>query len=336
MIVRVKTIGAIFCLLVFSLPAITVAAEYTVRPFLIDTVVEPRDVETHVVKLVNDAEFTKQTIYATVNEITIDTSGEIKDFVTPVMADQTSTVTSWIEVTRGRIEVPPGEEREVPVTFRINPRAVPGEYHAFIGFVSAPNRPAAQSATMADEADGVIVKITVDDQREDSLHIASFLVDRFVVNDESRQINITVENPGDLRSVPRGEIIFYDSRGEEITSVPVNNENIGVEPGDKMSLQATVPDIVEPGRFKANLALKYGENQRASLYDTTFFYVVPLYMIILTIIAITIVTFIVFYLFKRVFVDEASHDDLNEVTMYVREGHEPNPKDHDIDLKNNT
>lgn len=215
------TIKILFAALVFSYlsSSVVYASNYTVRPFLIDTTLAPRESETHLVKLVNTEQHRKLTIYATVNEITVDTEGEIRDFVTPVMADQSNTVTSWIEVSRGRIELPAGEDREVPITFRINPKAQPGEYHAFIGFVDAPNRPRAESVARSGDADGVIIKISIADEREDSLHLSSFLIDRFVLGEDDKLITIDLENVGDLLSVPTGEIIFYDSRGVEISAL---------------------------------------------------------------------------------------------------------------------
>ena len=189
------------------------ASEFTVRPFLVDRVVEPRDIVTDTVLLTNDNQSRKYVVYATVNEISVDTAGEIKEFVSPVMTDRTNTVTSWIEVTRGRIEIPPGEKKEVPLTLHINPFAEPGVYHVFVGFVPAPNRPTAEAVALKGEADGVLVKITVADKREDSMKITSFLIDRFVTGEENREVDVVVENKGDIASAPKGEVVFYNSRG---------------------------------------------------------------------------------------------------------------------------
>ena len=35
----------------------------------------------------------------------------------------------------------------------------------------------------------------------------------------------------------QGEIVFYDSRGVEINSVPVNSEGVVIEPGEKAGLK---------------------------------------------------------------------------------------------------
>ncbi len=311
------------------------ASEVTIRPFLIDETLKPREDVENIVAITNDYEFRKAVLYATVNEISIDSSGAIKEFVTPVMTDRTVTVTSWVEVSRGRIEVDPGGSTEVPIRLKIHPFAEPGEYHVFVGFVQAPNRPAAEAIAMAGDAKGVIVKVTVADEREDSMRIVGFIIDRFVTGDDKRVIDIEVENLGDIPSAPVGEIIFYDSRGIEVTTVPVNTAGDIVAPGERMVLKSIIPLDDGLGRFKANVQLKYGENQKASIYDTTFFYMMPIHLLLLIFGGVLLVVLFVALLFRRAFVTHDDEDECDEVTMYVRDGHGAEPKDHDINLKNN-
>lgn len=331
-----KQFGPIILLLALvslSLPASVLASEITVRPFLIDETLHPRDSVTKTITLSNKYPTRKAVLYATVNEITVDTTGEIKEFISPVMTDRTNTVTSWIEISRGRIELAPGEVNEVPIVINIHPYAKPGTYHVFIGIVEASKRYEAEAKAMAGDADGVIVKITIADEREDSMRISSFMVDRFVTGDDSRSIDIEVENMGDLPSAPTGEIIFYDSRGVEVTSVPVNTEGEVIAPGDTITLKSAVPLDSSLGRFKANVSLNYGENQRAALYDTASFYMMPIHLLLVVFGGILLIAIFVALLFRRSFAGEY-HDDGDEVTMFVRDGHEAQPQDHDIDLKN--
>jgi hypothetical protein len=325
-----------FLLLVFVAPAYVHASEITIRPFLIDETLAPRDSVQKLVTLTNDYQTRKAVVYATVNEITVDNTGEIKDFISPAMSDRTTAVTSWIEVSRGRVEIPAGETREIPMLIKVHPFAEPGEYHVFVGFVETSNRPKAEAIARAGDADGVIVKVTVADERVDGLRISSFIIDRFVTGDNRKSIEVEVENTGDIASAPTGEIIFYDSRGVERTSVPVNTEGIVIAPGEIVTLQSTIPMEDELGRYKANVSLRYGENQTATLFDTTLFYLMPFHMLMLLFAALLIVAIFVALLMRRILVDknQDNNGDYEEVTMYVRDGHEPNPHDHDIDLKN--
>ncbi len=332
--IRIKVI----IVAVFALALVTpaYAAEVTIRPFLIDEVLKPRDEKTNIVTIKNDYTYRKVVLFATVNEIALDADGEIKEFVSPVMTDRTNTVTSWIEVQRSRIEIVPEGTTEVPLTLRIHPYVEPGEYHAFIGFVEAPNRPEAEKVAMRGDANGVVLKVTISDQREDNMRIGSFLIDRFVTGDDNRTVSIELENTGDIASPAVGEVIFYNSRGEEVSAVEISSNGEQIAPGETKTLTTQIPFDNELGRYKANVALKYGESQRAALYDTTFFYMMPLHMLLLVFASILFIALLVALLFRKVF---ASHDyddhDCEDVVMYVNDGHyDQEPHEHDIDLKN--
>lgn len=324
---------AIFLLLAQALPVM--ASSYTVRPFLIDRVVEPRETVTETVQLTNDSPITKLVVYATVNEISVDKEGVIKQFVSPIMTDRTNTVTSWVEVSRGRIEIEPNSKTDVPLTFRINPYAKPGEYHVFVGFVPAPNRPKAESIALAGEADGVIVKLTVADKSSDSMKVSGFFINRFITNEAKKEISVVIENTGDTTSAPKGEIVFYDSKGAEVDSLFFNTEGIEIPPGKTVTIKSIVPVDGTLGRFKANLSLKYGKNQTASLFDSTSFFIMPINLLAILFFAILISTIFIVLLFKKAFHNAPYSDEESDlVTMYVKEGHDPKPQDHDIDLKN--
>ncbi len=317
-----------------SFAPLAAASGITIRPFLIDETLEPRGVATNEIFITSDHPAPrKATVYATVNEITVDASGEIKEFISPVMTDRTNTVTSWIEVSRGRITIPPGETATLPITVRTHPFAEPGEYHVFIGLVEAPNRPTAENIAMAGNARGVVLKVTIDDQRKDGLKIKNFLVDRFVTGEDSRLITVNIENTGDLPASPEGEVVFYDSRGSEQMAVPVSAAGKLVQPGEEMTLTTNVPIEGDLGRYKANLTLRYGERQSAALYDTTFFYLVPTQTLFVIFLFTLLFVLTSVFLLRRVFTGQREGGDFEEVSMYVDEESVREPQDHDIDLK---
>lgn len=323
-------LGILVTILIF--PQSLLATEVTVRPFLIDKTMVPRESVQETIVLQSSYESRIATLYATVNEISVDTNGEIKEFVAPVMTDRTNSITSWFEISRGRIEVEPGESLEIPLKISIHPFAVPGEYHAFIGFTETNKRYIAEEAALQGEADGVIVKVTVADERVDSMRITNMTVDRVVTRDDERYVEVTVENSGELPSAPTGELIFYNSRGAEVVAVPVNEERTQISPNDSKTFVAEIPFASSLGNFKANVNLVYGQNQRANLYDTTSFFMLPLQYVLMLMGALLFLIILLFILMQRSrsqYVDPADGDT---VAMYVRDGHQPNPKDHDIDL----
>ena len=324
---------SLLCVLVWLVfaPA-TFASEISIRPFLIDLTMVPRESVSETIVLTNEYPARKAILYATVNEISVGIDGEVNEFMSPVMTDRTNTVTSWVEISRGRIELPAGETKEIPLSVKIHPFAEPGEYHVFIGFAETKKRDTAEQMALAGDVDGVIVKITIIDERTTSMRISSMVVDRLVTNAEQQQVSITVENSGEIGSAPTGEVIFYNRRGYEVAALPVNTVGEIVPAGSSKTFAVPVPTNVEIGRFKANANLLYGENQQASLFDSVGFYKFPLMYMYLTIGFLLFLLMLLFYLFRKnnqaVFTAEAGDD----VSVFIRDGHNPVPRDHDIDL----
>ncbi len=318
--------------IVFLIPASFLqAADLMVRPFLVDHTVEGRQFVQEEVALTNQTS-RRLNVYATVNEITVDNGGEIKKFVSPVMTDRTNTPTSWVEITHGRIEIEPGETKTIPLGFRIHPNADPGEYHMFIGFGSASKRHVAESAALNGEVDGVIVKLTIEDESTEYLRIAGFLIDRFVTKDEDKKVQIELENLGDVTATPEGEIIFFNSNGEELEAIPFNTEQITIPPGETVVITSEIPFGNQLGRFKANLSLQYGTKQKASLYDSTQFFMMPIHIILLMLVVAILIALVIFFLLHKALAYREDFEDGYDLPFMVRDGNNAESKDHDIDL----
>jgi hypothetical protein len=321
--------------LLLAVPTMVVeASDITVRPFLIDRTVEARQFLEEDVTLVNNTT-RRLNVYATVNEITVDSQGEIKSFESPIMSDRTNTPTSWVEIRRGRIEIEPGETATVPLGFRIHPNAEPGEYHMFIGFGVASKRFQAEQAAMAGNVDGIIVKLTIEDDSVEFLRISGFLIDRFVTGGDDNVVSIELENLGDVEAVPEGEVIFFTSTGQELNAIPLNTDKIRIPPGDTVTITSEIPFTNKLGRFKANLSLQYGQNQRATLYDTTQFFMMPFHIVTLMFVTAVLLSTLIFFLLHRALVYREELADSHELPFVVRDGHDSEPKDHDIDLSQN-
>lgn len=325
-------------LTVFFFASTAEAARMTVAPLLIDHTVEQREVITETVTVTNLESNRMITVYASPHEIELGENGEIKTFVDPSMTDRTDTVTSWLEITRAKTKIMPGESVDIPLTIRINPNAKPGKYHAFIGFADAPTYDGAVKQVMTGTAPGVVVRISLDEDRNVFLRLGRFVVDRFVTDKEKEVVHFAIENPGEDPVIPEGEVIFYDSRGNEVGSLPVNETRASVAPGEQYEFSSAVPIANGYGRHKAFLALEYinGDAQTASLHDTTFFYIVPLELLITIFAAVLIfsvaIALIVFYRGQTDGFDDGDGSD--DVPMFLRMNKvDHNELEHDINLR---
>ena len=322
----------VLTILLLTTPAFSFAADLLVAPPLFDVELQPRDIIKKDITLRNESD-SKLYVYATVNEIAVDDSGDIKEFISPVMDQQETAITSWIEINRGRIEMMPGEEKVVPLTIKVHPYAPAGDYHAFIGMSTESNRPLAEAKTMRGDAEGIILKVSIEDKTSDALRLTSFLIDRFILTDADSVVSLTLRNEGSKASPPGGEIIFYNSRGEEVASLPVNTDGATIEPQTEKTFELKVPFDDKLGRFKVNAAILYGVDGKSNLFDTAQFYMVPYKLLLLFGVVILTFSLFVTYLIRRVFYDELhSSEEPGEIPLYVRGDREHIQHDHDIHI----
>lgn len=305
---------------------------YKVTPRVIDREVQQRDIFSDTITITNN-ERHKLNIYASVNAVNLDDGGDITTFTPASVSDNSKTVTSWIAIKRGRIELMPGQTKEIPVEFKIHPEAESGVYHAFIGFGAANNKPEAEKQIQNGTAPGVVVTLAVDQKKTEFLKLSGFIVDRFVTKPDNKAITYTLDNPGSADVIPTGEIIFYDNHGVEVNSLPVNPDNIALSPGQKTTYAIPAPTADMMGKYKAFLSVDYGTQQLASVYDTAFFYVVPWQRImIIFVILMIIVILLTIILHRRYGVSDHYDDGTEDVPLFVRNSVSQD-KEHDINLK---
>ena len=309
-----------------------VLAQYTVEPLVIDHTLTPRENTTSQITVRNTGSRLER-VYATVNAVTLDGAGAIEEFTPRSQSDNRSTVTSWLAIDRGRIEIPPGESHQLTLEVSINSQVEPGVYHAFIGIASGRNREVAEERVRSGQAPGTIVRIEIAEQRTSYLRLDTFTVDRFVYDPDRSVVRYVVENPGDIAHTPQGEVIIYDTRGNELVSAAVNPEAVTIDPGATHTFTMPVPDTDRMGRHKAFLSLHYGQGQLATIQDTTFFFRIPLYHILILFFIVLGTVMLVAYLIHRRYaaVDDVEDDDA--VAMYHRPGTVREEADHDIDLR---
>lgn len=311
-------------------PSISLGANYVVTPLLIEHDVQPRDMFEEVVKITNTTDQPIR-IFPTVNEITLGEDGEIKGFTPVSMSNGATSVTSWIAVSRASMEIAPRDTVKLPVNFTVNPNAVAGEYHAFVGFADGANRDEAEKKVADGSAPGVVVRLSLVEKKSEYLRLNRFAISHFVINEKNSTADFDLENVGGLPVTPKGEIIFYNNKGVELKSVKINTEDISILPGHKELFKQQLPDLGFIGSYKAFLNIEYGTNQRANLYDTVYFNILPIKLLIVIFITLLFVSVMFTYLYFR----SRNHQyEINEnVSVYVRSGVTAEDKEHDIILK---
>ncbi len=325
-----KLIFSTFLFLVLATPVFA-APEYSISPLVIDIEAEARDILTRTITVTNTG-YAPATIFPTVNNISIDDGGLIKEFLSPVETDRTQTLSSWLEFSRKGINLQAGQTVELPITLRMHPSPVPGTYHAFIGFGYGRNRPEAEKMVLSGKAPGSIITVTIEEKKNQFLKLSQFVVDRFVTSVNNNAAVYTFKNPSDETLTPKGEIIFYDNRGREVGSATVNDENLKIVPGKEHVFKTNVPVEGLFGRYKAFLNVEYGNEQKAQIQDTSFFYIFPFKSLAIILgLLITVVAGLAWFLHKKFFDEDEIHDH-EPLMVHIKNGNSP-PVHHDIDLK---
>ncbi len=307
------------------------ASAYSVSPLVIDRTLKARDEDQVMITIENSSQV-PITIYPTVNAISLDDNGTISEFITPTLADGATTVTRWLAISRAQIDIQPGSKHEVPLNIKMPPAVEPGQYHAFIGLPNAGNRPIAEGLVAAGGVPGVVVTIEVKKDTVAILRLGRFFIDRFVTNTSGKTASVTLVNNGSEILEPKGEIIFYDTGGNEVGAVPFNGEGAKLEPGAAQDFSIGLPESLGFGKHKAYLDIEYG-SQLAQVQDTTFFYIVPLKTLIGIFFALLALTlFLAWKVHRRYGRFEDSYESIGSVPFTVRSA-PSTAKDHDIDLK---
>lgn len=302
-----------------------------VLPLVIDKTVGPRDIFTEIITLTNDQSYLL-TVYPTINEVEADSSGGIKDLVSPVQDDRARSITSWVTLRQAGVDIKPGETIEIPISVSVNPKAAIGEYHAFIGFAGGRNRPEAETKVKNGIAPGVLLRLEIPDKTVERVAVDGFIVDRFVFSSADNTVTYTIKNPGDKSVVPSGEIIFYNTRGSEVGSTIVNPEKLVLEPKSALSFITTAPTSGVMGKYKAYLSVDYGSSQLASVYDTAFFYYVPWKQLWALLGGLALFSLILFlYLYRRLRAPAAFFDHA-VLPFHIYSG-KSDDIEHDINLK---
>ena len=128
---RTATIGLLS--LVLTVPFIIAAdATLDVTPAVVDRKAKSKDIIKETMTLRNASE-RKLYLYPTVEDVDAHSGDEAFAYAHDANALAES-LANWVELSRGVVELAPGEERTLPYIIRVSPNAVPGTYHVRISF----------------------------------------------------------------------------------------------------------------------------------------------------------------------------------------------------------
>ena len=241
----------------------------TISPVVIDEKGKARDIINESITLTNNTAY-NMVLYPSINDVNNESGMQTFQYAQDSSGLKNS-LSNWVELSRGTIEISPGEQKVVPFTITINENAIANTYHAVIAFGEGNTRDQAEAAPPLGT---VTVNLEVQADIKESLQLAKFTTDNVVFTGDDVLFNYQLENIGNQDLDPTGEIDIYDRNGQQVASVDVNKEGKTISPNQISQLASVWNGANGFGRFKALLTVNYG-TQAATVQDTVFFWVVP-------------------------------------------------------------
>jgi len=265
-----------FLLLTFCLSLITntvfAQGEIAVSPTIIDQKAEARDILELSVKITNNTS-SKVNLYPIVNDISI-TEGR-QEFLEPSLLDKSTSLARWIQISRGVIELRPGEAKEIPFSVHVNLNAKPGKYYAVITFAQGSTRVEAEAKALKLNQPQVLLNIEVEEHIIERAQIQRFQTEKNFFLNFPVKFLLGIENTGNREIKPVGSIHIYNRRGEEVGSVDVNQAQAAIVPQAYNLFENLWQSKKGFGQYKAVLAAEYGNEEKRDLQDTIYFWVLP-------------------------------------------------------------
>lgn len=287
-------IGLTILLLFFTTSFVLAAPSLTVNPVVIDKKAKARDILKESLTLTNNTG-RKLNVYTFVNNI-IASKGE-EDFLDPSRADYSSSLANWVKISRGVIELSPGEKRTIDLRIDVNLRAKAGIYHAVISFVEGSSR--AIAGEKLKSAPKVTVNLEVIEDIKERLQLGTFVPVKTFFSGSPITLLFSLENIGNRSLVPSGEIRIYNRRGEEVATIDVNDERLTLEPDGTVQLASVWQGVQGFGKYKAFLDLEYGTTQRGTIHDAAFFWVIPWQKILIIFVVLALSVILITYFWHR-------------------------------------
>lgn len=263
--------------LVFSLsflPIPTLAAPgsvFSVSPLIFDEKAQPRDILKESIGVMNNSSERSINLYAFVNNV--DPSAGMEGFQSPSEADLGKSLANWIEISRGAVDLMPGEKRQIPLLIQINLRAAPGVYHAFVSFAEGSTRDEAERKIK--EGISIAINVEILDDAKEALELKSFVSANTFVTGEKASFKYDIQNIGNRPLSPKGQVRIFNRSGEEVATLDVNQQGMSLDPNISGQLASAWDAGSRFGRYKAMLDVEYGNKTRGTLQDTVFFWLIP-------------------------------------------------------------
>jgi len=201
------------------------------------------------------------------------------DELTP--REESYSLASWVTLPDGPIVVGAGQSGEVPFTVTVPADAEPGGHYAAILIGTKPqdsgiSGPRVSVSSYVSSLLFVRIKGEVDERAR----IREFRALNSLYQTPSAEFLLRLENMGNVHVRPQGEITIFNMWGKERGKFEIHQKSGfgNVLPGSTRRFEFTwkgEDSSFDIGRYSAEVALSYGDDQKKTVTARTYFWVIP-------------------------------------------------------------
>ncbi len=295
-----------------------IAAEnkLVISPQIIDGTAKAREIINYEIKLSNTGSTTLG-LYAIVKELNIGdgtaTSSDLESL------DKKTSLTRWMKIKRGVIDIAPGQEIIIPLDIEVNMNALPGLYHASIIFSPGSSQAQALARSISEKQPEFLVNIKVEDDIIEKAQIIQFKTDKNIFLKWPAGFLTEIRNLGNHDIAPVGSIMIYDRKGQEVETLIINEEEKKLTPETNIKYVNSWNGNSSFGKYKAILNFEYGADSKRDLHDVLYFWVLPMNLIILVGSLFLLIFIIFLYLLVKIIRPKENSGQPRDGTINLKE-----------------
>gem|GEM_PF-314494 len=193
-----------------------------------------------------------------------------------------SNLAGWITVPRNAHTIPREQTVVIPIAIDVPLDAAPGGHYAAVLIGNRPPQGASEGGTVnvaSSIASLIFLRVAGDiDERG---RIRDFVTAKSLYQDAQAYLSLRFENQGNVHLQPQGDITIFNMFGKKRGYIPVNHASGygNVLPGSMRTFAFTWKSDTgswDIGRYRAEVTLGYGAEDKQFAQSTVYFWVLPL------------------------------------------------------------
>ena len=254
----------------------------SVTPPLFQLSIKPGDVWQSSIRVVNPNDFAI-TVYPEVVNFSPEGEGGNGRFIPILHSDETKlTLAEWIDISEGTYVLEPGRSQDISFIVDVPKDAAPGGHFAAILISTEPPKTTNEPLALAtSQTVTSLFFVRIEGDVIEKGDIREFSVLSRSLEAPEAEFSLRFENKGNVHIQPRGNIRIKNMWGKERGVIPINNDSHfgNVLPGSIRDFRFTWEgerSLADIGRYEAEVALAYGQDESQSAVAVTHFWIIPI------------------------------------------------------------